>query len=65
MRGVVVDGFDLGEGGEVLGFGVEGGSLVGGGGDVSVEGGVRAGVREGEGGECTYCTRTLSWMSHL
>ena len=26
--GVIIDGFDLGEGGEVVGFGVEGSSLV-------------------------------------
>lgn len=34
MGGVVVDGFDLGKGGEVVGFRVEGGALVGGGRDV-------------------------------
>ena len=34
MSGVVVDGFDLGKSGEVIGFGVEGGALVGGGGDI-------------------------------
>lgn len=35
VRGVVVDCFDLGECGEVVGFGVELGSGVGGGGSVS------------------------------
>lgn len=34
MGSVVVDGFDLGEGGEVVGFGVERGALIGGGGDI-------------------------------
>ena len=29
VRGVVVDGFDLGEGGKVLGFRVECGPLIG------------------------------------
>ena len=62
VGGVVVDGFNLGEGGEVLGFGVEGCTLVGGGGEAPAYV-VRGAL--GEGMELAYCTRTLSCMSHL
>ena len=33
---VIVNGFDLGEGGKMVGFGVEGGSLIGRGGEISL-----------------------------
>ena len=62
VGGIEIDGLDLGEGGKVVGFSVEGRSLFGGGRETPAKESARWLF------QCyawTYCTRTLSCISHL
>lgn len=62
MRSVEVDGLNLGEGGQMVGFSVESSPLFRGGGETPAEESASSLFPD-----CvlTYCTRTLSCISHL
>lgn len=62
VGGIEIDGLDLGEGGKVVGFSVEGRSLFGGGRETPARESARWLF---QGYAWTYCTRTLSCISHL